>query len=176
MGDTVEIDPKSLEILAGIERKRNKIEIVKSSCADTRTCDYTKVTKETLLKNSEMHISDVRAGINFLIGKLLIASYLHDNTKITGIDSFHNDFKTGFTNTTWWEKHQREERHHFNTPEYVKDDINLIDVIEQVVDGVMAGMARSGSYRFEPLSNELLQKAYSNTAKLLLDNLVIVDG
>ena len=37
----------------------------------------------------------------------------------------------------------------------------------------MAGMARSGEYRYEPLSDELLQKAYRNTAKLLLDNVEI---
>lgn len=97
----------------------------------------------------------------------------HDYTKIDSIDEFYNDFKTGFKKTDWWKMHQNKERHHFNTKKYIKKDINLIDVLEQIVDGVMAGMARSGKYREENLSSKLLLKAYKNTAKLLLDNLKI---
>ena len=40
----------------------------------------------------------------------------------------------------------------------------------KITDGVMAGMARSGEYRIEEPSAELLLKAYRNTAKLLLNN------
>jgi len=151
------------------------MKIKKSSCADTRTCDYSKVTKEELLKNSKMHIDDVMYGMLFFVEMLRKCSGLHDWSKIINIDMFHADFKTGFKDTTWWEMHQMQERHHFNDPKYIQDDINLIDVIEQIVDGVMAGMARSGKYRFEPLSNELLQKAYMNTAKLLLEQIELVD-
>lgn len=149
------------------------IKIKKSSCADTRTCDWSKVTEKQLLQQSEQHIGDVVQGIDFIIDKLQRARLHHDRTKISHIKEFHKDFQTGFKQTSWWEMHQKEERHHFNTPEFIQDDINLIDVIEQIVDGVMAGMARSGEYRFEPLSSELLQKAYNNTAKLLLDNVEV---
>ena len=147
-----------------------KIQINKSSCADTRTCDWSKVTFNQLLQQSKQHIGDVQKGISFLIKELNRAARNHDRTKIENAREFHNDFKTGFKTTDWWKLHQKTERHHFNTPEYIQDDINLIDVLEQIVDGVMAGLARSGEDRFEPLTNELLQKAYMNTAKLLIEN------
>ena len=150
-----------------------KIRIKKSSCADTRTCDWSKVSECKLLEQSKQHISDVKKGISFFTNILSRTALYHDETKIDFIHSFWKDFQTGFKNTTWWEMHQKEERHHFDTPQFIQDDINLIDIIEQIVDGVMAGMARSGQYRYEPLSPELLQKAYENTAKLLLDNLEI---
>jgi len=158
-------------ITGGVDEK---IKIKRESSSDTRTCDYTKVTKEELYKNSLSHISDVNLGISYLIRKLREAALLHDVTKTYDIDKFYNDFKTGFENTDWWEEHQKVERHHFNDGKYIQDDINLIDVLEQIVDGVMAGMARTGKYRHEPISNELLQRAYNNTAKLLIDNTSVV--
>jgi len=39
------------------------ITIQQSQTADTRTCDYTKVTKETLLASSRQHIGDVGSGL-----------------------------------------------------------------------------------------------------------------
>ena len=151
------------------------ITVKKSPVADTRTCDYTKVTKEELLVASKQHIDDVKNGLRFLAVGLSVAADAHDRTKISEIDQFHADFKTGFEKTSWWEKHQDVERHHFNSLEYIQDVINLLDVIEQIVDGVMAGMARSGAYRYEPLSDSLLQKAYNNTAKLLLENIEVTE-
>lgn len=147
--------------------------ISNSEIADTRTCDWSKVTKEQLLQASIQHISDVRKGLEFFSKEILRSASNHDNTEVSCIDQFHSDFQTGFKETTWWKMHQRQERHHFNTPEFIQDDVNLIDVLEQIVDGVMAGMARSGAYRCEPLSNELLQKAYANTAKALLAIVVV---
>lgn len=157
------------------EVRGGMIKISKSNTADTRTCDWSKVSPEELLASSERHIEDVKKGMKVLAEMILLAAERHDHTKISRLKEFHDDFKTGFKRTGWWEMHQKEERHHFNTPSFIRDDVNLIDVLEQIVDGVMAGMARSGKYRCEPLTNELLQKAYSNTAKLLLD-LVQVEG
>ena len=151
------------------------MKIKKSSCADTRTCDWSKVSEEQLKEQSLQHIEDVRLGFQFIIEKLQRAALFHDTTKISHIHEFWGDFRTGFKNQLWWEMHQKEERHHFNKPEFVPKDINLIDVIEQIIDGVMAGMARSGTWRKEPISNELLQSAYENTAKLLLDNLEVIE-
>ena len=149
------------------------MKIKKSQTADTRTCDWSKVSKEQLLQSSEQHIKDVQKGLDFIRNLLKEKAQNHDYTKIDLIDEFYSDFQTGFEKTGWWEKHQKIERHHFNNSEYIQDDINLLDVLEQIVDGVMAGMARSGEYRCEPISDELLQKAYKNTAKLLLDNIEI---
>lgn len=149
--------------------------IKKSPVADTRTCDFTQVTRDQLRKATQSHISDVYNGIAFFQSLLLAAKLAHDHTKLSEFESFYNAFKTGFEDKSWWKMHQKEERHHFNNMEYVQDDINLIDVIEQIVDGVMAGMARSGKYRFEPLPDKLLQKAYRNTADLLIANVKVVD-
>jgi len=150
-----------------------KIIIKKSQNADTRTCDCSKVSKNELLESSKSHIEDVRQGLNLLALMIKKAGEKHDFTKIENIDEFYEDFKTNFEQTSWWEMHQKKERHHFNTDKYVQEDVNLIDVLEQIVDGVMAGMARSGKYRKEMPSAELLLKAYENTADLLLDNLQV---
>ena len=150
-----------------------KIVIQRSENADTRTCDVTKVSKEELLKNSKQHISDVGKGINFLMDLLELAGQKHDFTKIDNIDEFYSDFQTDFKKTDWWKMHQDKERHHFNSRKYIQKDVNLIDVLEQIVDGVMAGMARKGKYRKEIPDAKLLLKAYENTAKLLLDNITI---
>lgn len=150
-----------------------KIIIKKSQNADTRTCDWSKVSKKELLKNSKHHISDVKKGLNFLSKLLKEAGNKHDFTKIDNIDEFHADFRTGFKKQGWWKIHQEKERHHFNTKKYIQKDVNLIDILEQITDGVMAGMARSGKYRKEVPDAKLLLKAYENTAKLLLDNLEI---
>ncbi len=151
------------------------IKIKKSSTADTRTCDWSQVSKEELEEQSMQHIGDVRDGMRFMIARLEEAALRHDHTKISEIDSFHADFKTGFKVTDWYEMHQQVERHHFKIPAYVPYDVNLIDVLEQLVDCVMAGMARSGEYRMELPDPELLVKAYENTAKLLLENMEVID-
>lgn len=153
-----------------------KIIIKKSKTADTRTCDWTKVSKEELLKSSVMHINDVRRGMEFFIKLLTEAQENHDYTKIQNIDSFYNDFKSGFKKTDWWEMHQKVERHHFNNEKYIQKDVNLIDVLEQITDGVMAGMARSGKYRKEVPDAKLLLKAYRNTANLLLKQVKVNKG
>jgi len=150
-----------------------KILIKQSKTADTRTCDVSKVTKDQLLQSSLQHITDVKNGIDFLIKILKDIKKKHDFTKVKNINEFYKDFKNDFNTTDWWIMHQKQERHHFNNKEYIQKDINLLDVLEQIIDGVMAGMARSGEYRYEPLDNELLQKAYRNTAQLLLKNISV---
>lgn len=49
----------------------------------------------------------------------------------------------------------------------------LIDILDQIVDGVMAGLARSGTYRQEPISEDLLMKAYRNTVDLLVSHVEV---
>lgn len=151
------------------------IEIKKSTTADTRTCDWSKVTEDQLLEASKQHIGDVAQGLSAFATMLLEAAEKHDHTKISHIKEFHDDFKTGFKTTYWWQMHQEIERHHFNEPKYIKKDINLLDVLEQITDGCMAGMARSGQYRQEFISPELLLKAYMNTVNLLLNSIKVVD-
>jgi len=150
-----------------------KMIISKSETADTRTCDYSKVSKEKLLQSSKQHIYDVSLGMNMIAHDIIDAGHIHDHTKLTGINQFHKDFKTGFESTIWWENHQVEERHHL--AQHVPEDVDLVDVIEFMVDGIMAGMARSGEYRKEELPEGLLQKAFDNTVKKFLEHIEVQD-
>lgn len=150
------------------------IKISPSPTADTRTCDVSKVERQTLLDSSRRHIADVGAGIGFFAAKLTEAASVHDYDKLSEIDWFFADFKTKFAQTGWWDNHRRIHRHHLDHADGVPDDVNLIDVLEHVADCVMAGMARSGEvYKLE-LSDELLQRAFANTAELLKANVEVV--
>lgn len=147
--------------------------IKKSNKGDTRTCDVTKVSEEEFRNDINSHIQDVYKAMNFFSEKIKDAGHNHDYTKITDFGDFFRDFKSNFENQTWWIKHQELERHHLTNPKYVQNDVNLIDILEMISDGVMAGMARSGKYRHEEISDELLRKAFNNTIKLLLEEVVL---
>ena len=84
-----------------------------------------------------------------------------------------DDFKTGVKTTDWWKVHQKVERHHLKDKKHIQKNVNLLDILEMIVDGVMAGLARSGEYREESIPPDLLQKAYKNTIKLLLNNVEV---
>lgn len=149
------------------------IEIHKSETADTRTCDVSKVTKEQLTASTNSHIDDVRKGLLFFAGQIFRAAEKHDYTKLSEMEQFFADFKTGFEVHTWWDNHQKQERHHIGSPAGVREDVDLIDVLEFITDCVMAGMARSGSVYELKLSDELLQKAFKNTVEKLKAQVVV---
>lgn len=151
------------------------IEIKKSQTADTRTCDFANVCKETLLVSSRQHIGDVVKALAFFSGKLTEAAGEHDYDKLTVIDWFHSDFVTGFKETGWWDNHRKIHRHHLDKSDGVPEDVNLIDVLEYISDCVMAGMARSGSVSELKLSDELLQRAFKNTVELLKKDVTVKD-
>lgn len=146
------------------------IKIRPSPTADTRTCDWSKVTKETLYESSLRHIGDVQDGLAFLIHKMVEAGRNHDRDKLTAIDAFHADFRTGFKQTGWWDNHRKVNRHHLLEADGIPADVNLIDVLDHITDCVMAGMARSGSVRPLALPPDLLQRAFQNTVALLQAN------
>jgi hypothetical protein len=143
------------------------ITIQKSETADTRTCDYASVSKETLLASSRQHIRDVQEAHQFFSRKIAEALMAHDTDKITDIDGFHKDFLTGFKVTEWWDRHRTLNRHHLQQEDGIPADVNLIDVLDFIADCVMAGMARSGSVYELKLSPELLERAFQNTVELL---------
>ena len=149
------------------------IHIKKSETADTRTCDFANVSKETLLESSKQHIDDVQAAMEFFCGEICIASLNHDTDKLTDIDGFHADFVTGFKQTGWWDRHRKLNRHHLLQDDGVPDDVNLIDVLDLIADCVMAGMARSGSVYDIALKAEVLDRAFRNTVELLKKNVKV---
>ncbi len=150
------------------------IEIKPSPTADTRTCDFANTTKETLLESSHQHIRDVGKALTFFRDEIYRADVNHDTDKITDIDGFHRDFLTGFKQTEWWDRHRQLNRHHLNAADGIRDDVNLIDVLDFIADCVMAGMARSGSVYPLNLPTELLEKAFQNTVDLLKSQVVVV--
>lgn len=152
------------------------IEIRKSKTADTRTCDFANISKETLLASSLQHIGDISKALAFFNGKITEAAGRHDYDKLTLIDWFHADFMTGFKQTGWWDNHRKIHRHHIDKPDGIPEDVNLIDVIEYISDCVMAGMGRSGSVYELKLPDELLQRAFKNTVELLKEQVVVKDG
>lgn len=143
------------------------ITVEKSPTADTRTCDFANTSKETLLASSVQHTRDVHAGLAFFAGELLKAAGRHDFDKLSDIDTFHRDFVTGFKQTEWWDRHRQLNRHHLLQDDGVRDDVNLIDVLDFIVDCVMAGMARSGTVYPLEIKPEVLMKAFQNTVDLM---------
>jgi hypothetical protein len=150
------------------------IQIRKSPTADTRTCDYANVSKETLLESSRQHIGDVREALALFRRMLEDAGLQHDPDKLTDIDGFHADFVTGFMSHGWWDRHRQLNRHHLEQPDGTPVDVNLIDVLDYIADCVMAGMARSGSVYPLKLGPELLERAFQNTVALLKADVTIV--
>ena len=149
------------------------IRIHPSATADTRTCDFAMVSRDTLLASSHQHIGDVRKALEYFAGLIGTAAAVHDDDKITDIDSFHADFVTGFTQHDWWDRHRQLNRHHLNMADGVREDVNLIDVLDFIADCVMAGMARSGNVYPLKLSPELLETAFQNTVELLKRHVVV---
>ena len=156
---------------------KSSIQIKKSPSADSRTAQGD-ISKEELINSTLMHIGDVQKVLSFLANKLIEAGTVHDHTKISGIDDFYDDYKNAppgdkFKAGKWFTEQHLTERHHL--PDRCPEDVNLIDVMERVADSVAAGMARSGSVYDDPIDPEILQKAYKNTFKLLIDNVEIID-
>ena len=152
------------------------IKVKKTINADTRTAE-TDVTKEMLIKDTKSHIEDVSNGCNFFADMLINAGKNHDHTKIDYIDEFYDNFKTrqqgdNFKKLGWWEKHLTE-RHHLN--DRVPDDVNLIDVMEMIIDCVMAGKARSGEVYEIIIKPDIIIRAINNTQKLLENNIEVVE-
>lgn len=110
------------------------IRIQKSKTADTRTCDFAAVTKETLLASSVQHIGDVGKALAFFSALLTMQAVRHDTDKMTDIDGFHADFVTGFAQQEWWTKHRQLNRHHLQQEDGIPANVDLIDVLDFIAD------------------------------------------
>lgn len=161
--------------MSRLEHPKTTIRIKKSKTADTRSCDWSKVSLDQLCDSSKQHIEDVTNGCNFFADLMKLAGQRHDFDKLTDIDGFHRDFKTGFEKTDWWDNHRKVNRHHLLQDDGVPEDVNLVDVIEMIVDCTMAGLARTGEVYPLTLKPEVLQRAFDNTCKLMLESVEIVD-
>jgi hypothetical protein len=147
--------------------ENDTISILPSPTADTRSCNWSQVTKEQLCDSSVQHRDDVRKGFEFFARIMERQAELHDHDKLSDIDGFHADFQTGFEEHTWWDTHRKINRHHLLQGDGVPDDVNLIDVLDLIVDCTMAGLARSGDIYPIRISTEVLSRAFDNTCELL---------
>ena len=157
-------------------KRTDTVYIEPSPSADSRTAKGP-ISQEELLRSSQMHIDDVRSALSFIRHRLFLAGLNHDRTKIKYIEEFYRDFsqpETGakFKEKDWYQKRHLTERHRLR--DRCPLDVNLIDVIERVCDICMAGLARSGEVYDDKLAPEILERAYQNTIKLLLNHTVVV--
>lgn len=155
--------------LSAIMPNRAVILIPDSSSASVGTADHM-ISKSELRTAALQHINDVARGLKFIAGLIKEAGENHDHTKIEKFEDYFNYFRkaqeTGVKSWEWCnEIHAKEERHHIE--QYHHEDVNLIDVLEHIVDGVMAGIGRSGEYTPDNIPSELLVKAYRNTQNLV---------
>jgi hypothetical protein len=146
------------------------IVIQPSKTADTRSCDFSKVTEQQLFESSKQHINDVRKGFDLFIAIMNDAAMAHDFDKLTGIKWFHADFITGFKQTGWWDNHRIVNRHHLLQADGVPKNVNLIDVLDMIIDCVMAGTGRTGTVYPVEISDDVLRAAFNNTVELLKNN------
>lgn len=149
------------------------IRINPSPTADTRSCDYKKVSKEQLSASSIQHILDVNEALAYFRRLLRQASERHDYDKLDDLDGFHADFVTGFEKHDWWDRHRKLNRHHLTMEDGIPEDVNLIDVLDYIADCIMAGMARTGTVYPLELPSDLLKRAFDNTVAMLKAEVVV---
>jgi len=141
------------------------IKIVKDPNADSRSVNG-KIPLIKLQLATAYHIDDVSEGLEYFADLLKAAGKNHDHTKSENMEEFHRALESGrIKNSRWYKMHITEERHHLIAK--VPDDVTLIDVLEHLVDCVMAGTARSGEIFDIDLPNGLLKRAHKNTVELL---------
>ncbi len=149
------------------------ITIEESKTADTRSCDYSEVTKEQLYASSVQHIGDIKKGMDYFKELITGSAKCHDFDKLESIDHFHSDFLTGFKDTGWWDNHRKVNRHHLLEDDGIPENVNLIDVLDMIVDCVMAGMGRTGSVYPLNINDKILKAAFDNTVELLKRQVVV---
>lgn len=157
----------------------NKIKIKKTEYIDTQYAP-SKIVEDKLIKETEYHKEDVYKSMVFIAELIKSAGKNHDFTKFDFFDLFFKDCAIvqddqgiDFKSLEWYKIHCTEERHHINSK--VPKDVNLIDVIELVVDSVVAGLGRSGEInkKYFIIDPDILQEAVWNTALLLKYNCVV---
>jgi hypothetical protein len=147
--------------------------IKKTPNADSRSIEVGNLDRRKVWLDTEEHIKAVKDVMTELSKNLYTIGVLHDHTKITYFEEFfdalskHKLDKTGtydIYKSEFW-KHHSTERHHLKSD--VPSDVNLFDVIEMIVDGVVSGKARTGKVYPIEIKNDILKKAVENTQKMI---------
>ena len=167
---------KAYEVTIKDANETKPLSIKATTHCDTRAIKKgNKPTKAEARSDTKAHIEAVNKCAHFLAKRFVDQCEMHDHTKLDYFDEFYDALCTGYTgkefkDLAWWEKHLTE-RHHLN--DRCPKDVTLIDVLEMICDCVSAGLARTGKIFNLTLSDEILQQAFQNTAKLLIDNIEV---
>lgn len=126
------------------------------------------------------HIRDVERVMSAVGGYVEEIGEWHDWSKLEYFNEFQKDClerlsTPEFKKRSWYNIHTVKERHHINSN--CPEDVNLFDLIEMIVDCVVAGKTRSGEVKEEFLvvPDEVISKAYYNTVKLMSAKIVVKD-
>lgn len=129
-------------------------------------------TREEFDKANISHVKDVCNVMDALVEIIQQRAKRHDYTKFTDADNFYrqlcyciNNHNEDFTSLSWYKQHIAQERHHLNAN--CPSDVNLIDVLEMIVDCVVADIARTGEVQPISIIPAVIDKAVQNTASLI---------
>ena len=144
----------------------------------TENPEYGYNSKEQLLRDTNQHRQDVGKVLGELSLYLFERGVAHDWSKLAFFEQFSQDTlerqdTPDFKSRPWYNIHTTEERHHVNAN--VPEDVDLLDLLEMIVDCVVAGKTRSGEVNndFLILKDNILEDAYWNTVKKITDNIIV---
>lgn len=138
-------------------------------------------TDEDLMEDVLCHSDDVKKVLYGIADYIKQIGDYHDWTKLEYFDEFKNDcverlVEEDFKKRDWYNIHTIKERHHVNAN--CPDDVNFFDLMEMMVDCIIAGKSRTGVVNLDylDLNEGILEKAYWNTILFLLDKVVVDRG
>ena len=144
----------------------------------TENPEYGYNSKEQLLRDTNQHRQDVGNVLGELSLYLFERGVAHDWSKLAFFEQFSQDTlerqdTPDFKSRPWYKIHTTKERHHINAN--VPEDVDLIDLLEMIVDCVVAGKTRSGEVNndFLILKDNILEDAYWNTVKKITDTVIV---
>ena len=157
------------------------VKMERNCLGDTRTATHMP-TREEFRKANWSHKDDVLNLAVAFATELRSRVGNHDWTKVQAPydEMFYDLMKStiedgaNFMDGEWARLHYDVlERHHLSR--HCPSDVTLFDVLEMLFDCVSAGMTRSGSVYPIEISDEILQKAVSNTVDYLVKHIEVVD-
>lgn len=157
------------------------VKMERNCLGDTRTATHMP-TREEFRESNWSHKDDVLNLAVAFATELRSRVGNHDWTKVQApydemfYDLMKSTIEDGadFMDGEWARLHYDVlERHHLSR--HCPNNVTLFDVLEMLFDCVSAGMTRSGSVYPIDISDEILQKAVSNTVDYLVKHIEVVD-
>lgn len=154
--------------------------IQKTIIKKTSNPEYGYENIDTLKADTLQHIQDVSKIMGDIGCSIIERGFSHDWSKLEYFNEFAQDTlerqdTPDFKNREWYKIHTSHERHHINA--CIPENVNFIDLIEMMVDCVVAGTARTGGVdkEFLIIPDEVILMSYWNTVELLIENILIDD-